>query len=69
METVFSIWYVRNAVNRVSLVPEEIAGKQFCTGIGEGRTCAREAEESPLLEAVAMERLLKKKAGAVICRD
>jgi hypothetical protein len=32
---------------------------QFCKGVCEERTSAREAEESPLLEAVARERLLK----------
>jgi hypothetical protein len=32
---------------------------QFCTGGCEERTWAREAEESPLLEAVARERLMK----------
>jgi hypothetical protein len=31
----------------------------FCTGVYEERTCAREAEESPLLDAVARERLVK----------
>jgi hypothetical protein len=40
--------------------------------VGEGRTRAREAEEFPLLEAVARERLVKTKqaekglAGAVV---
>jgi hypothetical protein len=32
---------------------------EFCTGGCEDRTCAREAEESPLLEAVARERPVK----------
>jgi hypothetical protein len=32
---------------------------QFCTGVCEEGTSAREAEESPLLEAVARERLVK----------
>jgi hypothetical protein len=32
---------------------------QFCTGICEERTRAREAEESSLLEAAARERLVK----------
>jgi hypothetical protein len=32
---------------------------QFPTGVCEERTWAREAEESPLLEAVARERLVK----------
>jgi hypothetical protein len=32
---------------------------QFCTGGYEDRTRAREAEESPLVEAIARERLMK----------
>jgi hypothetical protein len=32
---------------------------QFCTGVCEERTWAREAEKSPLIEAVARERLVK----------
>jgi hypothetical protein len=32
---------------------------QFCTGMCEERTLAREAQESTLLEAVARERLVK----------
>jgi hypothetical protein len=32
---------------------------EFCTGVCEERTPAREAEESPLLEDVAKERLVK----------
>jgi hypothetical protein len=32
---------------------------EFCTGGCEERTWAREAEESPLLEAVTRERLVK----------
>jgi hypothetical protein len=32
---------------------------EFCTGGCEDRTLAREAEESPMLEAVVRERLLK----------
>jgi hypothetical protein len=32
---------------------------QFCAGVCEERTCAREAEESLLLEAAARERLVK----------
>jgi hypothetical protein len=58
METVFSMLFVRNVV-----IPEEIAGKQFCMEIGEGATWVREAEESPLLEAG------EDTAGAVICGD
>jgi hypothetical protein len=34
-------------------------GREFCTGFCEDRTCVREAEESPLLKAVARERLMK----------
>jgi hypothetical protein len=48
---------------------------EFCTRVGEGRTWAREAVESPLLEAVAKERLVKaQQAGkglvvsVVICK-
>jgi hypothetical protein len=36
-----------------------IAGRQFRTRVGEGRTWAREAEESALLEAVVRERLIR----------
>jgi hypothetical protein len=32
---------------------------EFCTGDCEDRTGARQVEESPLLEAVASERLIK----------
>jgi hypothetical protein len=47
------------------------AGRQFYTGVGEGRTWERVAEESPLLEAVARERTVKtqhagKGLGAVV---
>jgi hypothetical protein len=50
--------------------------KQFYTAVCEERTCTRKAEESPLLEAVAGEQLVKKQqvgkrliAGAlVICK-
>jgi hypothetical protein len=34
---------------------------ELCMGGSENRTSAREAEESPLLEAVARERLMKTK--------
>jgi hypothetical protein len=34
---------------------------EFCTGCCENSICAHEAEESPLLEAVARERLVKKR--------
>jgi hypothetical protein len=37
---------------------------QFCTGGYEERIWAREAEESPLLEAVARERLVKTQQAA-----
>jgi hypothetical protein len=43
---------------------EGIAGRRFCTGVGEERTWAREAAESPLLEAVTRERLLKAQEAA-----
>jgi hypothetical protein len=36
---------------------------EFYTGGCEDRTLAREAEESPLLEAVARERLMTQQAG------
>jgi hypothetical protein len=39
---------------------------QFCTGGCEKRTRAREAEDSPMLEGVARERLVKTKKGAVV---
>jgi hypothetical protein len=41
---------------------------EFCTGGCEGRT--RKAEESPLLEAVAKERLKRQQAGKMLsgCR-
>jgi hypothetical protein len=47
----------------------------FCMGVWEERTGAREAEQSPLLEAVARERLKTQEAGkslacaVVICGD
>jgi hypothetical protein len=34
---------------------ERIAGRHFSTTVGEGRNLVREAEESPLLEAVPRE--------------
>jgi hypothetical protein len=37
---------------------------QLCTGVCEDRTCASKAEESPLLEAVARERLMKTQQAA-----
>jgi hypothetical protein len=46
--------------------------RQYCTGGCEDRTRAHEAEESPLLEAVAWEQLMKPQqarkglAGAVV---
>jgi hypothetical protein len=41
--------------------------RQFCTGGREYRTCAREAEDSPLLEAFTRERLVKtQQAGKVL---
>jgi hypothetical protein len=46
--------------------------RKFCTGGCDKRTLAREAEESPLLEAIARERLVKTQqagkgvAGAVV---
>jgi hypothetical protein len=45
---------------------------QFCTGLCEERNLAHEADESPLLETVARERLVKTQqagkglAGAVV---
>jgi hypothetical protein len=36
-----------------------IVDRQFCTGGCEDRTSSREAEESPLLEVVAREQLMK----------
>jgi hypothetical protein len=42
-----------------SRIPDEIAGKQSYTSVSEGTAWAREDEESPLLEAVTRERLLK----------
>jgi hypothetical protein len=66
--TVFSMWIVpRCYKERTKLVDS-----QFCTGVSEERTSAHEAEESPLLEAVARERLVntqqagKDLAGAVV---
>jgi hypothetical protein len=42
---------------------------ESCTGVCEDGTSAREAEESPLLEAVARERLLKtQQAGRGLAR-
>jgi hypothetical protein len=37
----------------------KLVDRQFCTGGSEDRTWAHEAEESPLLKAVARERLVK----------
>lgn len=46
--------------HRIGLaVPEEIADRQFCTRVGEGRTGQRAAEEFLLLETVVKERLVK----------
>jgi hypothetical protein len=51
---------------------EGIAGRQLWTRVDEGRTWARKAEESPLLDAVAKKRLVKTQqagkglAGAVV---
>jgi hypothetical protein len=42
-----------------SLVVDFQLRVEFCTGGREDRTGAREAEESPLLEAVARELLVK----------
>jgi hypothetical protein len=39
-------------------------GVEFCTGGCEDKICAREAEEAPLLEAVARERLTKTQEAA-----
>jgi hypothetical protein len=49
----------------------KVTSVQFFRGVCEERTWAREAEESPLLEAVARERLVKTQAekglaGAVV---
>jgi hypothetical protein len=49
-------------LRRVGAVVEScqlIVDKKFCTGGSDKRACAREAEESLLLEAVAKERLMK----------
>jgi hypothetical protein len=43
----------------VTQLVELSVDKEFCTDSCDKRTCAREAEESPLLEAVTRERLLK----------
>jgi hypothetical protein len=37
----------------------QLVERLFCTGGCEDRICVGEAEESPLLEAVARERLMK----------
>jgi hypothetical protein len=56
IEDLSSIWSVLRCC-KLSLV-------EFCTGVYEERTWAHEAEESPLLEAVVRERLVKiKQAG------
>jgi hypothetical protein len=47
-----------SAVNRQSWSNSDFV-RQFCTGGCEERTWAREAEESPLLEAVTREGLVK----------
>jgi hypothetical protein len=41
---------------------------EFCTGVRDDRTLAREAEESPLLEAVARERLMTLQGGKMLSR-
>jgi hypothetical protein len=45
--------------------------QELCTGGCDKRTCAREVEESLLLEAVAKERLLEtlQARGEIACRD
>jgi hypothetical protein len=43
----------RGVIRKIIEVPS-----QYCTGVCEERTWAREAEESLLLEAVARERLV-----------
>jgi hypothetical protein len=52
---------------------DKVSSVEFCTGGCEERAWEREAEESPLLEDVARERMVKNNklekalAGAVIC--
>jgi hypothetical protein len=77
------VFYVVRAemlISRVSRVPELIIvswenWQEFCGGVCDKRTWAREAEESPFLEAIARERLFKtQQAGkgiadpVVICK-
>jgi hypothetical protein len=52
---VFSMW----SLPRYYKQGTRLELSQFCTGVCEERTWARQAEESPLLEAVARERLVK----------
>jgi hypothetical protein len=54
---VFSTW----SVSRCYKLDEvwSLVESEFCVGVWEEMTRAREAEESPLLEAVAWERLMK----------
>jgi hypothetical protein len=60
METVFSMWFVPKCYKHSqSSSREEIAGRQFRTGVGDGKTWAGEAEESTLLGAVAREQIVK----------
>jgi hypothetical protein len=61
LETVFSTRSVRIGYNEDNLgnpVSCQLRA-ELCTGGCEDRTWAREAEESPLLEAVVSERFLK----------
>jgi hypothetical protein len=53
--------------------PDDISGtrldlSQFCTGVGEERTRARESEEFSLLEAVVRERLVKTAGWKIFSR-
>jgi hypothetical protein len=53
----FSTWSVSRYYKRDEVW--SLVQSQFCKGICEERTWAREAEESPLLEAVTRKRLVK----------
>jgi hypothetical protein len=52
---VFSMWSVPRCYKHGS----RLVYSQFCTGVCEERTWGREAEESPLLEAIARKRPVK----------
>jgi hypothetical protein len=66
------MWFISRYYKQGS----ELIQREFCTGGREDRTWGYEAEESPLLETVARERLVKpQKAGeglggdVVICES